>query len=86
MGATAATLRTMLFAQSGICGLLGTGIGLGLCTIAGIFAVQSGLPFRMLWWTPVGALLLNLVACVVASLISLRPVQRLDPVSVFASG
>lgn len=86
MGANAATLRHMLLAQSGICGLLGTGIGLGLCSLAGLYAVDAGLPFRMMWWTPVGALGLNLVACAVASAISLRPVQRLDPVSVFAAG
>ncbi len=86
MGAKPAILRHMLLAQSGICGLLGTGIGLGLCSLAGLYAVDAGLPFRMMWWTPVGVLGLNLVACAVASAISLRPVQRLDPVSVFAAG
>jgi len=84
MGAGAGTLRLMLFAQSGISGLLGTGVGLGLCTAAGLYAGKAGMPFRMLWWTPVGVLALNTVACSVASLISLWPVQHLDPASVFA--
>lgn len=84
MGAGTGTLRAMLFAQSGLSGLLGTGIGLGMCTLAGLYAISAGLPFRMLWWTPVGVLALNIVACIVASLISLSPVQRLDPATVFA--
>jgi putative ABC transport system permease protein len=84
MGAGPGTLRLMLFAQSGLSGILGTGIGLGLCTLAGLYAANAGLPFRMVWWTPVGVLALNAVACVIASLISLGPVRRLDPASVFA--
>ncbi len=85
MGAGSRTLRRMLFAQSGLSGLLGTGIGLGLCTLAGLYAISAGLPFRMMWWTPVGVLALNTVACTFASLISLWPVLRLDPASVFAA-
>jgi hypothetical protein len=32
--------------------LLGTGLGLGLCTIIGQIAVQADYPFRMMWFTP----------------------------------
>lgn len=85
LGASPRTMRIMVFTQVGICGLLGTGIGLGLCTVAGIFATCSGLPFRMLWFTPVGVIVLNVLACALAGAISLRPVQRLDPSIIFAS-
>lgn len=84
LGATPGTMRVMLLAQAGICGILGTGIGLGLCTVAGILAIRAGLPFRMLWFTPLSVILLNIAACALAAAISLRPVQRLDPSIIFA--
>jgi putative ABC transport system permease protein len=52
MGATPRLLLTMVFAQAGLCGLLGTGLGLGLCAIIGQLAIMAGYPFRMMWFTP----------------------------------
>lgn len=85
MGATPRLLMTMILGQAGLCALLGTGIGLGLCAIVGqIAAVEADYPFRMMWFTPVfGGLMVVLVALVAAA-ISARPVFKLQPGIVFA--
>jgi len=85
VGATSGTLRGMVLTQACTCGLLGTGIGLGLSSLTELLVPWLGTPFRMTWYAPVGTLILNLLASVVAALVSLRPVQRLDPVSVFSA-
>jgi len=85
MGATSRLLLTMIFMQAGLCALLGTGLGLGLCAIIGQIAiVEFDYPFRMMWFTPVvGGLMVTLVS-IVAALISARPVLKLEPGVVFA--
>jgi len=84
MGATPGLLLKMVFAQAGLCGLLGTGLGLGLCAIIGQLAIMAGYPFRMMWFTPLlGAVTVVLVS-VVAAALSVRPVLKLEPGLVFA--
>jgi putative ABC transport system permease protein len=85
MGATSRLLLTMVFVQSSVCALLGTGLGLGLCAIIGqIAVVEFDYPFRMMWFTPVvGGLMVTLVS-IVAAAISARPVLKLEPGVVFA--
>jgi putative ABC transport system permease protein len=85
LGAPPAILRSMVLAQAGTAGLLGTGIGIGLCAASGFLAAGAGLPYRLMWWAPVGCALLNGLACAGAALMSIRPVLRLDPARVFAS-
>jgi putative ABC transport system permease protein len=85
MGATPKLLLAMVFVQSGVCAALGTGLGLGLCTIAGKTAMlEFDYPFRMMWFTPVFGGLMVMVVSVVAALISARPVLKLEPGVVFA--
>jgi putative ABC transport system permease protein len=85
MGATSGLLLVMIFMQSGLCALLGTGLGLGLCAIVGQLAiVEFDYPFRMMWFTPLlGGLMVFLVS-IVAAAISARPVLKLQPGVVFA--
>jgi putative ABC transport system permease protein len=84
MGATSRLLLAMLFVHAGLCALVGTGLGLGLCTIIGQIAIQANYPFRMMWFTPlVGGAMVVLVS-IVAAAISVRPVLRLEPAVVFA--
>ncbi|HEY0799759.1 MAG TPA: ABC transporter permease [Steroidobacteraceae bacterium] len=85
MGATSRLLLAMIFAQAGLCALLGTGLGLGLCSIIGqLVSVEVDYPFRMMWFTPlVGGGMVVLVS-LVAALISARPVLKLQPGVVFA--
>jgi putative ABC transport system permease protein len=85
MGADSRLLLTMIFVQSGLCAALGTGLGLGLCAIAGEFAIlDTDYPFRMMWFTPVLGSLMVVLVCVVAAAISARPVLKLEPGIVFA--
>jgi ABC-type antimicrobial peptide transport system, permease component len=84
MGATSRLLLGMIFAQAGLCALLGTGIGIGLCGIAGFVVATHGFPFRMMWFTPVTGAVMVLVVSVLAALISARPVLKLEPAAVFS--
>jgi putative ABC transport system permease protein len=85
MGASSKLLLAMISAQAGMCALLGTGFGLGLCAIIGQIAMEAaGYPFRMMWFTPlIGGVMVVLVG-VVAAAISARPVLKLEPAVVFA--
>jgi len=84
MGATPRLLLAMIFVQAGLCAVLGTGLGLGLCAIMGQMAVDAGYPFRMMWFTPlIGGAMVVLVS-IVAAAISIRPVLNLEPAVVFA--
>ena len=85
MGASSKLLLTMIFVQSGLCALLGTGLGLGLCAIIGQIAVmQFDYPFRMMWFTPVLGSVMVILVSVVAAMISAQPVLKLEPGIVFA--
>ncbi len=84
MGATPRVLLTMIFAQTGLCGLLGTGLGIGLCAIVGRIAAAGGFPFRMMWFTPLLGVASVVLVSVVAAVLSARPVLKLEPMVVFA--
>lgn len=84
MGATPRVLLAMIFAQAGLCALIGTGLCLGLCGIAGELAEVAGYPFRIMWFTPLLGCTLVLVVSLAAVLLCVRPVLRLQPVEVFA--
>ena len=85
MGATSNLLLAMVFVQTGLCALLGTGIGLGLCaTIGQLVAQTADFPFRMMWFTPLLGGGMVVLVSVVAAAISVRPVLKLEPAIVFA--
>lgn len=84
MGITRRRLLAMIFAQTTLCAVIGTGLGLGVCAVAGHFASASTYPFRMMWFTPVVGALMVLLVSVVSALISVRPVLKLEPGIVFA--
>lgn len=84
MGATPRVLLSMIFAQTGLCALIGTGLGIGLCAILGEIAALSGYPFRMMWFTPIFGGAMVLMVSIVAASFSARPVLKLEPVVVFA--
>lgn len=85
MGADSRLLLSMIFVQSGLCALLGIGLGLGVCAIVGQVAiVEFEFPFRMMWFTPVFAALMVVLVSLAAAAISARPVLKLEPGVVFA--
>ena len=84
MGASRNLLLRMIFFQAGICSFVGTGIGIGLCALIGEIVGQIGYPFRMMWFTPLFGIVGVLIVSLVAVVISVRPVFKLDPGVVFA--
>jgi len=84
MGADRWLLVRMVLAQASLCGLVGTGLGLGLCAFAVWWAAGAGYPFRMMWFNPLVGAVAVLVVCLVAACVSLRPVLKLQPVDAFA--
>lgn len=84
MGTIPRVLRSMIFAQAGLCALIGTGLGIGLCGIAGELARMAGYPFRTMWFTPLVGGVMVLLVSVVAAALSTRPVMKLQSATVFA--
>ena len=81
MGATTRMLLAMICAQAALCALIGTGLGLGLCALAGRVFTAYDFPYRMMWFAPaVGGTAVVLVS-VGAALFSMRPVLKMQPAS-----
>jgi putative ABC transport system permease protein len=83
MGAGTATLVRMVVLQVGAAGLVGYGVGLGGACVTGILFSRAGLAFQMPWQIPVFGAAAILTCCVVAALLSLSRVLRLEPAVVF---
>lgn len=81
MGATTRQLLAMICVQAAVCALLGTGLGLGVCTLAGRVFAGYHFPFRMMWFAPVAGGVAVVLVSIVAALISVRPVLKMQPAS-----
>ena len=85
MGATNLTLLVMVVVQALLVGGIGFGLGTGAAAIFGKLLGGSELAFRLLWQTLAisgGAIAL---ICILASLLSIQKVMRLEPAIVFKS-
>ena len=86
MGAGTSTLCRMLILQSFAVGLIGYGIGLGVVSLIGRAAIETGrVPFLMIWHIPIGILAAVLFICALASALGIIKVARLEPAIVFRS-
>jgi len=83
MGASSRLLLGMVALQALVAGVLGLGLGLGAVSAFGLNAAGGKLAFKMLWQIPLIAAGAVLVICVLASVISMWKVVRLDPADVF---
>jgi putative ABC transport system permease protein len=84
VGATARQIVGMVFTQAAICALLGTGLGLGLCAIAGRIFTLYNFPFRLVWFAPVAGGAAVVLVSVGAAALSMRPVLKMQPASFLA--
>lgn len=84
MGASSPQLIRMLFVQAALCAVLGSGIGLGACSLAGFAIHFIAFPFRMMWFTPLFGVLMVVLVSLAAAALSIRPVVKLPPAVVFA--
>ncbi|MFM7261816.1 MAG: FtsX-like permease family protein [bacterium] len=85
MGASTWKLLGMVALQALVAGVLGLGLGLGAVSAFGLNAAGGKLAFKMLWQIPLIAAGAVLVICILASVLSLCKVIRLDPADVFKS-
>jgi putative ABC transport system permease protein len=83
MGATNAQLIRMVLVQVLTIGVLGYGIGVGLASFLGQLVADGGLAFSLPWQIPLAAGLAILAICVIAGVLSLVRVLRLEPAIVF---
>jgi len=84
MGTPRRSLMHMVFVQSGLCAVLGTGLGIGTCALVGVVVGIVDFPFRMMWFAPVFGVIGVLLISLTAAAISVRPVLKLAPGQVFA--
>lgn len=82
MGATDGVLPRMIMTQAFAAGVVGYGIGIGLVSILGA-AFGSRLPFQVSWTLLLVSAAAVITLCVVASMLSVRKVMRLEPAVVF---
>jgi putative ABC transport system permease protein len=85
MGAGTWMVMKMMCLQVVTVGLVGYGIGLGVACIAGLLFQSSGLAFNMTWPIPVVGGIAVLFCCVVAGMLGIVRVLRLEPAAVFKS-
>lgn len=83
MGTTTLTVMRMMCIQVVTVGTIGYGLGLGGAAIAGIFFGKLGLAFNMSWHIPVIGGLAVVACCLVAGVLGMVRVIRLEPAVVF---
>lgn len=83
MGATNLRLLGMIFLQALVVGVIGYGLGVGAASSFAIIARKSELAFLLLWQTLAGTGAAITLICILASLLSIWKVMRLEPAIVF---
>lgn len=84
MGASDWLLTRMILLQALTVGLLGYGIGVGLAAVFGLGTLKKGEPpFNMRWEFPVGVAVLVTLICLLAGLLGVLKVRRVEPAIVF---
>jgi putative ABC transport system permease protein len=85
MGTSNGTIVRMVFLQTIVAGLIGYGIGLGGACISGMLFSRIGLAFQMPWQVPASSGVAIVFCCLVAAMLSLLRVLRLESAVVFKS-
>jgi putative ABC transport system permease protein len=83
MGLGEIRLLGMIAVQALFCGVVGYGIGVGACCVAGGLLQHVQLPFLLLWQTLVAVGAVVLFICIVGASAAMRKVLRTEPALVF---
>jgi putative ABC transport system permease protein len=83
MGLGELRLLGMIAVQALFCGIVGYGIGVGVCCLAGGLLQNVQLPFLLLWQSLVAVGAVVLVICIVGATAAMRKVLRTEPALVF---
>jgi putative ABC transport system permease protein len=79
MGTQDRVLVAILFLQGAAAGLVGFGLGTGVASVVGYFGNENGIPFLLVWWSPVFSGVCMLLVCGISAGLNIRPVIRLSP-------
>jgi putative ABC transport system permease protein len=85
MGATNGMVMKMMCLQVVTVGSIGYGVGLGAASLAGLAFAKGGLAFNMSWQIPVVGAVAVLCCCLVAGILGMVRVVKLEPAIVFKS-
>ncbi len=85
MGASNRRLLSMIVLQAIIVGLIGYGIGVGAAATVGRVFRNTELAFLLLWQALVVTGAAVVIICILASILSVRKVMKLEPAIVFKS-
>jgi putative ABC transport system permease protein len=85
MGASNRRLLLMIMLQAVIVGLIGYGTGVGAAALIGRLFRNTEMAFLLLWQALVITGATVVIICVLASILSVRKVMRLEPAIVFKS-
>ncbi len=83
MGVSNARAVAMLSVQTVVVALIGYGIGVGVASLSGMLLVKGGLAFEMSWPIPLIAGTAVLICCLLAGMLGMVRVVRLEPAMVF---
>lgn len=84
MGASNQLLRRMLLLQAALVGVIGYGIGIGLASLFGYFALEKAQPpFYMPWQIPLTTFFTILFICAFSAFLGIRKISQLEPAEVF---
>jgi putative ABC transport system permease protein len=83
MGAGNAVLLRMILLQALLVGLIGYGIGVGAASLFGVLSRNSELAFRLPWQVLGITAAAVTIICMLAALLSIRKVMKLEPAIVF---
>lgn len=83
MGASRGFIRRVVITQAMVSGLVGSGLGLA-ATIPATSAVRGTISWiQTPWWLPVAMIVVGLLMCALASVISIRKALSVEPARVF---
>jgi putative ABC transport system permease protein len=85
MGAPDGMLLRMILLQAALVGAIGYGLGVGAATLVGHLTRNSELAFRLPWQLLLITAAAVTFICLVAALLSIRKVMKLEPAIVFKS-
>ncbi|MGA8874316.1 MAG: ABC transporter permease, partial [Candidatus Korobacteraceae bacterium] len=83
MGAPNSYVQKVILIQAGLSAVIGYLVGMIISCAIVRFGQPSGAPILLNWWMALVTLLLTLLMCAGAALISINKVTRLDPATVF---
>lgn len=85
MGASNRQLLGMVLVQASMVGAVGYGLGVGVASLFYFLSRKSELAFRMIWQIPALSGTAVVLVCLIAAVLSLRKVIKLEPAMVFRS-